>query len=114
MDSDDDDAFSVLCAAIGRQATERLLAQAAGSWVYVPTAPRPGKGLTKIIGVAATAAAIEAVGRGQIYVRKVVSRAERDAEIRLARAAGRSLRCIATETGLSAAKIKEILAAARR
>lgn len=114
MDSDHDDAFSILCAAIGRLATERLLAQAAGSWVYVPAEPRPGKGLTRIIGVAATAAAIEAVGRGHIYVRRVVSRAERDAEIRLARAAGRSLRCLAAETGLSTARIKEILAAGRR
>ena len=118
MAAEADDAFALLCAAIGPEATARLQAAAAGSWVYVPEQARPGTRLAVMIGPAAVAAAIEAIGCGEVYVRKppasmgrvAALRRLRDAEIHRLRAAGRPLGEIAAACGVAVSTVKAVLA----
>ena len=115
MDADDpDDAFALLCAAIGPEATARLRDAAAGCLVYVPASPAPHTRLAQIIGLEGCVAASAAIGSGDVYVRadRAAERAAvaaRHAEIRRLRAAGLPIREICRRVGVSTPLVKKVL-----
>ncbi len=113
---DAEDAFAILCRAIGPEASAKLREAAAGCLVYVPERADPLTRLAQIIGPDKCAAAIAAIGSGEIYVRSGAREAiaARDAEICIRRANGASVCEIARAFGVSAATVKRVVRAFRQ